>query len=197
MNRAQLEALRDELTTDPAGLGYAALGQDYPALAALLNARPDVPNPEPRGLVPDLPGSLAEILAILTPAERAAVVQADSIQDLAVRAWTAGQDPVELQVVVAWIAVSPAVEFETVTVQKLADVLLDAGALDVLAALVAVVAADPGLSAETVAALSARLAQTIPDPSWTETVAGDSRATSLNLPTITSVDVQSALNLGA
>ncbi len=52
MNPEQLNALRQEIRTDPAGAGYAALGQDYPAIANLLNARPQIPNPAAQSQVP-------------------------------------------------------------------------------------------------------------------------------------------------
>lgn len=45
------ETLRNEIINDPLGYGYAELGQDYPAIANLLNAIPMIPNPEPQGTV--------------------------------------------------------------------------------------------------------------------------------------------------
>ncbi len=74
MNRQQFALLKQELDKDPTGQGYAALGQDYPAIADRLNAAPLVPNPAPKGQTPKR-YTLMEFLAVLQPAEALAVLQ--------------------------------------------------------------------------------------------------------------------------
>lgn len=158
MNAAQLATLRAELAEDPAGLGYGALGQDYEAVAAALNTRPQVPNPEKQGVVPR--GlSLLEVFAAVRPGEALAIYERPAL---------------------------------------LADVkaAIEGDDRSAMAALLGLVAASGLVSAGSLAAVQALLATTMPDPSWTVTVPGSSRAALLGLPAVLAADVQLVLNSG-
>lgn len=66
--------LRAELANDPTGKGYAALGQDYGAIAKLLNDVPMIPNPTPCDNVPKR-WTLADFLAAPTAQETISILQ--------------------------------------------------------------------------------------------------------------------------
>lgn len=63
--RMVLATLAAEIQTG----AYADLGDNYPAIAARLNAQPEIPNPEPHGMTP-LCVTYTDILGCLTPDER-------------------------------------------------------------------------------------------------------------------------------
>ena len=68
LNRQQLTILATELAKSD----YITYGQDYPAIAATLNARPQVANPTPQGTVPHR-WTLHQILATVVPLHPTAV----------------------------------------------------------------------------------------------------------------------------
>lgn len=84
-----IAALRNELLTDPADLGYAALveAQDYPALAALVNERTltSLPNPAPQTQTPRRL-TLNDLLAEVTAAEALAVMSLPNLPERIERA---------------------------------------------------------------------------------------------------------------
>ena len=155
MNRQQLETLRGDVGKwQP--VASAVASQDYPAVAAAYNERPQTPNPEAQA---DVPRRLSwrEALRAMTEAERLAVYERSALkQDL--QAGLAANDR-----------------------QALGDLV------PVMRAL---------LSSGTLVKLGALLQETEPDPAWTATVAGESRATSLGLGRVRAADVQAALHLG-
>lgn len=195
MKDGALVVLRAEILEDPEGVGYSGLS--YGEMAAKLNERPLVDNPEGYTMVADLPGNLVEILTLMPRAERVAILEKDSFKELAIRVWKndLSQVHTQLDAVVAWVAAAPGVAFESVSVQMLADQMLGYGEVEVLGALLVLLAEDPGLSAETVAGLETRLGKKKRDPSWSATVAGESRATVLGLPVVLAKDVQVAVHL--
>lgn len=76
-----------ELTNDPEAAGYAALAaaQDYPALAALLNARATLPNATVQALIPKRL-SLGDLLAAVSPQEALAVMSLPNLPERTERA---------------------------------------------------------------------------------------------------------------
>jgi len=155
MNRQQLETLAGDLGTwQPVAADVA--GQDYPAVAAAYNERPQTPNPVAQADVLRRIG-WGEALGAMTEAERLAVYERPALkQDL--QAGLAANDRAMLG--------------ELVPVMR---ALLSSGTLVKLGAL---------------------LQETEPDPAWTTTVAGESRAASLGLGPVRAADVQAALHLG-
>lgn len=73
-------ALQAELAADPMGLGYETHGQDYPAIAALLNATGTMPNPDAQGNVPRRLGML-DLYAAIQPAEALQIYQLSALKD--------------------------------------------------------------------------------------------------------------------
>ncbi len=70
------DVLKSEIENDPASLGYApyVLQQNYPAIAALLNAVPQIPNPVPQGTIPKR-FKLYDLLDKVTQAEALEVIK--------------------------------------------------------------------------------------------------------------------------
>jgi len=191
MNKSQLTTLRNEVAQDPTRLGYAALGQNYPAIADLLNQATSIANPQAQGEVPN-PPAWVEVLATCTPTERVAVLNADTLKALCVRLWTIGENA-DLSVVVGFVAGSPTLPFETVSIYGVADAAIKAGDAATLGALVAVLVADGKITTDTAATMAGLMARTMPDPVWTATTQGPSRAQALGLPMALATDVQQVL----
>ncbi len=154
MNKKQIDTLRKEIIDDPADLGYAALGQDYPAITARLNARTDVPNPARQDNIPRRL-KWGEVLAVMTVDERLALYERPAIQQES-RDAIVGADR-----------------------ESITDLQPILGKI---------------LSVETQTRLNTLLAETERDPSWTATIPGDSRATSLGLGYVTDSDIQAVMN---
>ncbi len=74
---------------------------------------------------------------------------------------------------------------------------IDSGDPEYLAMMLAIVAELGIISAPTIAALSALLARTQPDPAWTATIAGPSLAQAAGLGTVTAAQVQAEMNRNA
>lgn len=151
----RIEIIRDEIQNDPESVGYAALDQDYPAIAAAINNRPMIDNPVTEA--PQIPKrlSMTDIFTTITPAEARALYMIPNYRA-----------DVERSV--------------------LAD---DRAALQMYIAI-----AGDDLSANSIAALAALLAETEDDPAWSAQIPGDSRATTLGVAPVRASDVQEAIN---
>ncbi len=86
MTPTQLEILRSEIKDDPAKLGYAELGDDYPAIAALLNQRDEIENPTPQGQTPKRLSVLADMFTAILPAEAFGLLSVPGLLDRIERA---------------------------------------------------------------------------------------------------------------
>lgn len=151
----RIDIIRAELQNDPEGIGYAALGQNYPAIADAMNDRQMVANP-----VTEAPQVLKrlgirDLFAAITPTEARALYMIPGFRDDVQKAAEAG-DRVALQMYVAIGA--------------------------------------PDLSQQSIAALTALMQATEPDPTWSAQIPGDSRATVLGVATVRPQDVQEAMN---
>lgn len=96
----RIETIRSEIQNDPEGMGYAALGQNYPAIADAMNARPMIDNP-----VTEAPQVLKrlgirDLFAAITPTEARALYMIPGFRDDVQKATEAG-DRVALQMYVA------------------------------------------------------------------------------------------------
>lgn len=98
VNRIQI--LRDEIQNDPAGIGYADLGDNYAAIAAAMNARPMIDNPVTEA--PQVPKRLGirDLFGAITPAEARALYMIPGFRDDVQEAAEAG-DRVALQMYIA------------------------------------------------------------------------------------------------
>ena len=155
MNKEQLTILATELAKSD----YTTYGQDYPAIAAALNERPQVANPTPQGTVPHR-WTLHQILATVVPLQPTAVADV-----VAVYGW-----PIINDIRAA---------FENDDRVGIADYFMIVSS---------------AFNSAAKAAAIAMLAQTELDPTWQATIADDSIATSLGLPTATEMDVQLCLH---
>jgi hypothetical protein len=193
------KALRVELLQDPAHLDYAALKQDYPAIARLVNARPTLPNPLPQGNIAKRL-EWSEVLLTLTVAERLALYERPALLT-EFRAVVGGNRPVaekEAEVVVRAVDLDvepqPAPSllsriFGRSSTLATADVEPAAeSAVDAVTPIVKAL-----LTESSKLALDALLKQTQPDPSWSPTVYGQSRGDVLGLGVVNEHDVQAAL----
>jgi hypothetical protein len=131
-----------------------ALGDNYPAVAALFNERPQVENPNQQQQVAKRLG-IRDLFGAITPTEARALYMIPGFRDDVQEAAEAG-DRVALQMYVAIAAFD--------------------------------------LSQQSLAALTALMLATEPDPAWGATVAGDSIAMTLGIAPVTAADVQEALN---
>lgn len=152
MNKTELAVLQAEIKNDPEGLGYSGLGQNYPAIADLLNKRPELPNPEPQQKVPKQWTTIG-LLPLIQPDE----------------AWKFYNTPKFLE------------DVEQACLANNRDMMM---------ALFGITKMNGLLSQMSQEALLSALAETEPDPSWTPTILGDSRATILGLPFVQPSDVQ-------
>lgn len=96
----RIDIIRSELQNDPEGLEYAGLGQNYPAIADLMNQRPMVDNPVTE--VPQVLKRLGirDLFAAITPTEARALYMIPGFRDDVQAAAEAG-DRVALQMYVA------------------------------------------------------------------------------------------------
>ena len=133
------------------------LGDDYPAIAALLNAPTTIANPQTEPATVLHPPTLKEIYAQIPVAEAAAIYSKPGL----------------------------ATDIRNA---------IDSGDPEYLAMMLAIVVELGIISAPTIAALSALLARTQPDPAWTATIAGPSLAAEAGLGTVTAAQVQGAMN---
>lgn len=136
------------------------LGDDYPQIAALLNAPTPIANPVTEPPTVPYPPTLKEIYAVIPVAEAAAIYNKAGLS---------------------------------------ADIrnAIDSGDPEYLAMMLAIVAELGIISAPTIAALTALLQRTQPDPTWTATIAGPSLAAAAGLGTVTAAQVQAEMNRNA
>ncbi len=135
----------------------ADLGDDYPAIAARLNAPTVAGNPQKTPATVPHPPTLDDVLSIVPSAERVEIRALSGYVDDVRRAIDTGN---------------------TLYMQTLIEDALTANAI----------------SAETAGKLAELLQRTHPDPAWSAQIAGPSLAAAAGLGTVTSADVQAALN---
>lgn len=101
----RIDIIRSEIQNDPEGLGYAALGQNYPAIADAMNARPMIDNPVTEA--PQVPAkpSLAQLFGAELQADQvgtlAAIEKFGNLLDMA----SAAIDKGDTQSIMAHIAI--------------------------------------------------------------------------------------------
>ncbi len=146
----------------------AAMGQDYPGIAAALNAQPTVANPTPRGTVPR-PLSLTDVFGVIAQLPNGAAEMA-KLGKLPQWAYDGGVEAMRERAdgsMTNWLQTIAAIcGFEAATVTAM------------------------------LAAKTQLLAATIPDPNYSATIAGDSIATAAGLPFVTAAMVQAADSQG-
>lgn len=132
---------------------------DYEAIAALLNAQPQIANPVTEApTVPHPPTLDGDVIPAVPAAERLKIrKQLPGFIDDARRA-------------------------------------IDTGSTVYMATLIEDALADGAISQQTAGALAALMARTQPDPTWSATIARPSLAAAAGLGTVTSAQVQAALN---
>lgn len=96
----RIEAIRSELQNDPGGMGYAALGQNYPAIADAMNQRLMVANPVTEAPQVAKRLGIRDLFAAITPTEARALYMIPGFRDDVQKAAEAG-DRVALQMYVA------------------------------------------------------------------------------------------------
>lgn len=92
VNRIQI--LRDEINNDPAGIGYADLGDNYDAIAAAMNERPMIDNPVTEAPQVPVKPTLAQLFSAAmqadAPGTLTAIEKFGNLFDLATRAIVSG-----------------------------------------------------------------------------------------------------------
>ncbi len=155
MTLAQLIAQHPEI---------AALKQNYPGIAAVLNAPTTIDNPTPQGTVPRSI-SLTDVFGVIAslPNGAAEMAKLQKLPDWAYNGGVAAMAERNETSITNWLTtISAVVGFESTTSQAMA------------------------------VAKAQLLAATVPDPSWTATIAGPSLAASAGLGTVTAANVQAA-----
>lgn len=175
------------------GLAGAAYGE----VAAALNARPVVENPAARGKVAWRPGSLTDIMPLLTNADKAALALSDRWAVVANRVWSGQNGAAGLAVdrLAAYVA-ERNLEWASLDILKMANLLTQAGEMALLVDLVAVLTADGKIGVESAQRIGAKMAEQVDDPAWAATVAQPSWAEATLGRTVTAADVQEALVMG-
>jgi hypothetical protein len=169
-----------------------ALGQDYPAIAADINARPLISNPVPRGTVPK-PLAWPELLALVPIAEKANFLDLGTFQG-----WAKGiiqNEETPAEVLTALDAVLTAMAGQTgQDVLGSAKYLADIGDRPNLKNLAMVCVFQGLMNIETAGAIQSEVDATIDDPNYQSQVFGLSLAEENDLGKVTEFDVQNALN---
>lgn len=96
----RIDTIRDEIINDPTDIGYAALGQDYPAIAAAMNARPMVDNPQTEAAQVPKRLTMTDIFTAITPTEARALYGIPGFRNDVERAVEAG-DRAAMQMYIA------------------------------------------------------------------------------------------------
>ncbi len=188
MNPTHLEVLKAELLKPD----YASLGEDYPAIAAYLNARSLVANSVTQPSI-QRHYDVTDLTALLTPSELAAVMAIEP----SFRLWASTLlENQAFSAVSDLLALINALVVGTTGERSLVQaigVIVQLQNKSLLNSLTSVLNAASLISSQTKATIDAYADQTIPDPGYRAQIPGPSIADSLGLPTVTEFDIQEAL----
>ena len=169
--------------------------QNYPAIAEYLNTpiTAMIDNPEPQGEVP-IPLSVGAFRSALSRSEKAALINLPTMAQYLSGAY-ANESVTEANVDIVANYFEEQVTGELTFLAAVRQ-LVEAGRRDILGALVAIMAEQGQLSAETAASLSMAMSTTELDPGWTAQIeqATPSPAKTAALGRVTDIQVQEALN---